>query len=184
MEALSKAIKYVLRGIVFAVYFPFYLLIRLISAVIDVLSPSIEWLFKKIIIPFVLALIKYIIVPVFEAASGPLEWLWKHAIKPTLIFLWKYVLYPVMYYGIYRTLFILWNHGLRWFWREVLLPVLRYSGIAVAWLFRVLGRLWMHIIYYPLRWGWRHVVSPAIHWMTREIIKPLLQWFRNLFDAK
>lgn len=182
VKPFTKGIKYVLRGIFFAVYFPFYLLIRLLSAALDhVISPSIEWLYKKALIPLVLAFIKYLVVPVVRVIADPLEWLWKHACKPALKFLWKYMLYPVMYYGIYQPLRLLWLYGFRWLWREILVPVMRFGGIVVAWLFHLFAWLFRHIMYYPLRWVWRHAVHPAVRWMRREIIQPLVQWFRNRF---
>lgn len=142
MKTFKKAALYVLRGIAFAVYFPFYLLIRLLSLALDrVVSPAVDWLFRKVLFPAVLAFFKYIVAPVVKLFVGPLNWLWRFALRPAFEFGWKWILYPVLKYGIYIPLRFIWRHGLRWFWREIAIPVARYTGIVLAWLLRMIGCL-------------------------------------------
>lgn len=185
MKTFKKAALYVLRGIAFAVYFPFYLLIRLLSLALDrVVSPAVDWLFRKVLFPAVLAFFKYIVAPVVKLFVGPLNWLWRFALRPAFEFGWKWILYPVLKYGIYIPLRFIWRHGLRWFWREIAIPVARYTGIVLAWLLRMIGWLWRYLVYYPLRWGWRHAVGPAIRWASAEVMKPLLKQIRQWFGSK
>lgn len=213
METMGNAVKYVLRGLWFIVVFPVYALIRLPGLVWDhVLVPL-----GKAVHRYVLRPLKRLLFPPFkwiwERVLVPvLDFVWLRVTVPFCLFLrdrilrplWRAVLEPLgrnageyifklLYYVIYVPLRFMWKHALRWFFKEIFLPVLKAVFVAFDRLLAGLKWLWLRLIYAPLRWigvnliqrparwVWQRCLEPAARWTREQLVRPMAEWFRSWF---
>ena len=185
IDSFINGVKYILRGIVFIIYFPFHLIYKFINFVwMYVLVVPCSWIWKSLLQPVFRILFAY-----------PLQWIWKNIFQPVLVFLWSsflvpialflwtYIIFPIIYFVIYYPIYFLWKYIFRWFYYEILIPVLKFCESAIQWLLKGLKWFWLHLIYYPIRWLWIHFIFHPLKWIFRELIKPVFHWFRSLFHS-
>ncbi|WP_062108817.1 hypothetical protein [Bacillus niameyensis] len=187
MRESEHPIKYLLRGIVFILYFPFHLTFQIGSFLITYLVViPFQWLWDRLFKPIADFIWSWLLKPmVHYLVFIPLGWiggiilipLWKKVIIP----FWKKLLFPILFYTFYYPFYLLWKYVLYWFYREIMLPVLRYCQFVVNLLKKGIIWLWLYIIYYPIRWLWKTFIYAPIRWIYGEIVKPLISWLRKIF---
>ncbi|MFD3569436.1 hypothetical protein [Streptomyces sp. NPDC058667] len=138
----------------------------------------------------------------------PLRWLWEWVLAPLgralrwltdllvvtpLRWLWRWVLLPVLK-ALWWVVDLLLVTPLSWLWRHVLAPVGRAVGAALAWAWRIAGRIsravglavgWLlwHAIGRPLAWVYRVILTPLGHWLRTWVWRPLATAGRAVRDA-
>ncbi|GAA0678317.1 hypothetical protein GCM10010193_34710 [Kitasatospora atroaurantiaca] len=113
---------------------------------------------------------------VLTALVKGLAWLVEYLVLVPLYTLWRHVLAPVG-----RALLWLLRHllviPLVRLWRTLLYPVLREIGRAIAWAWRIGGRIWRFLVVRPCRWVRREVwwpVKAEVRRVLREVRRALL----------
>ncbi|WP_093708847.1 hypothetical protein [Streptomyces sp. 2131.1] len=134
----------------------------------------------RVLARFFGALWRYVFVPLGQA----LVWLGRAVFVWPWAALWRYVVVPVVRYGIvvplqwaYARLLTPLGHGLRWVWREALVPAARWLGTGLKWLLTV-------VLVLPVVLLWRYVLVPAgtaAAWLVRYlVVVPLVWTYRNV----
>lgn len=191
ISGLAQSIKYVLRGIFFVLYFPFYFVFQVFCKVwIYFIAQPLMWIGKRIIQPVIYFIWIYIIRFLFVY---PISWLWNEIIYPFILFVWKrcflpitrfiwrYAVYPILYLICYPC-YLLWKYLVLPFYNEIILPVLSLCQRIFFCFWKGFKWIGIHIIYYPLRWFWVTCIYKPFKKVYIKIIQPVLKWFSHLFS--
>ncbi len=191
ISGLAQSIKYVLRGIFFVLYFPFYFVFQILCKLwIHFIAKPLIWIGTRIIQPVIDFIWRYIIRFLFVY---PISWLWSVLIYPFILFVWKrcflpitrfiwnYVLYPVLYLVCYPG-YLFWKYVVPPFYNEIVIPVVSFCQRIFLCFWKGVKWIVIHMIYYPLRWIWMRCIYKPLKNVYTKIIQPVIKWFSHLFS--
>lgn len=191
ISGVAQSIKYVLRGIFFVLYFPFYFVFQILCKLwIYFIAKPLIWIGTRIIQPVIDFIWRYIIRFLFVY---PISWLWSVLIYPFILFvwkrcflpitrfIWKYVLYPVLYLVCYPC-YLFWKYVVLPFYNEIVIPVVSFCQRIFLCFWKGVKSIVIHMIYYPLRWIWMRCIYKPLKNVYTKIIQPVIKWFSSLFS--
>ncbi|MFF0479976.1 hypothetical protein [Streptomyces sp. NPDC004435] len=134
---------------------------------------ALGWLLHYVVVIPLRWLWEWVLVPVGRA----LGWLLHHLLVIPLRWLWEWVLLPVGK-ALWWVVDLLVVTPLRLLWRYVLGPVCRYVGAALAWAWRIAGRI-SRAVGLAIRWVLWNAIGRPLAWVYRVLLTPLGHWLRT-----
>jgi len=107
VPTIEGGVKYLLRGLVFIVYFPIQLLFRLVYFLwFYFMIKPLTWIWETIFLPIFQLISGYLLYPFWKyMIRRPIQWVWRQVLFPVIRkvlfplcrFCWNYLIYPFVY---------------------------------------------------------------------------------------
>ncbi|MFB7515079.1 hypothetical protein [Streptomyces sp. NPDC056144] len=133
---------------------------------------ALAWLAHHLLVIPLRWLGEWVLAPIGRA----LAWLGHYLLVVPVRWLWEWVLLPVCK-ALWWVADLLLVTPLTWLWRYVLGPVCRVAGAALAWAWRIGGRI-TAAVGRALRWTLWNLVGRPLAWTYRVLLTPLGHWLR------